>query len=396
MRSVLLFVAVCGAHASLPWEVKNGMDQTRDMMIKAPAIAKEIFAQVIPGRGFRRGPISAEDCVAMKNMTSETLARMSNSTVECVDGLMSFAETLCTPACQKSEMFGKSSTSGRRLMGGDMESPSKACVDPCFSPLMSSFITLMKSAGNPENPKCASLYDSSSRRNMGRKLLGGNMDNMDSNQVEIILGSLCSKNAKGDYCMELLEQIDNSSSTSESPSDRDAKCASNCDEQSDYPSVGSSCNEIPCPTCDNLFTTSCKTCATTYGCGGCLDCNIANSGECNIQSNKIKMMKGLGCCFGTLVVMSSVADSTTSTTSMANGVQDLKTCGVTVSTTPCPMAGIEQVEVKAQTKLSGITIALFDSAAQTAFKKGMAKTAGVSEKKVRDTGYFCRKGLTLS
>ena len=145
MRSVLLFVAVCGAHASLPWEVKNGMDQTRDMMIKAPAIAKEIFAQVIPGRGFRRGPISAEDCVAMKNMTSETLARMSNSTVECVDGLMSFAETLCTPACQKSEMFGKSSTSGRRLMGGDMESPSKACVDPCFSPLMSSFITLMKS-----------------------------------------------------------------------------------------------------------------------------------------------------------------------------------------------------------------------------------------------------------
>lgn len=213
------------------------------------------------------------------------------------------------------------------------------------------------------------------------------MDNMDSNQVEIILGSLCSKNAKGDYCMELLEQIDNSSSTSESPSDRDAKCASNCDEQSDYPSVGSSCSEIPCPTCDNLFTTSCKTCATTYGCGGCLDCNIANSGECNIQSNKIKMMKGLGCCFGTFVVMSSVADARPDHIAVRRRVQDLKTCGVTVSTTPCPMAGIEQVEVKAQTKLSGITIALFDSAAQTAFKKGMAKTAGVSEKKVAILDY---------
>jgi len=100
-------------------------------------------------------------------------------------------------------------------------------------------------------------------------------------------------------------------------------------------------------------------------------------------------MEGLGCCFGTMFAMAGLADESSTKTKddPAAIANQMAACGMTLSSTPCAMPGIKQTEVKAQTKLAGVTVAQFDSTAQTAFKAGMAKTCGVASQKVVISGF---------
>jgi len=65
----------------------------------------------------------------------------------------------------------------------------------------------------------------------------------------------------------------------------------------------------------------------------------------------------------------------------------LSKCGITLSAAPCKPKGVAIKSVETDTKLSGVTVAQFDTKAQTAFKKGLAKTAGVTDSQVVITSY---------
>merc|ERR1719453_1969129 len=57
------------------------------------------------------------------------------------------------------------------------------------------------------------------------------------------------------------------------------------------------------------------------------------------------------------------------------------TCGVTLNDTPCT-SGVDMAIIDNTMNLDGVTVKQFDTASQTAFKKGLAKTANVEEGRV--------------
>jgi len=385
MRSVLLLVAICGAHAKMPWQVQNGMENVHTMIEKLPAAARDVFAQVAPDSR-RDDGLTPAQCEQMTSMDAATMKQALNSQApdSCFNGMMSLLKTMCTPACQKSPLFktesGSENGAGRRLLGGaSTGSASASCKDPCFAPFMQSVVGYLKSS---TDPACKDMIpnSNSTRRNMGRALLGGDsMTPEATTKMEMSFGMLCTKNAKGGYCMDLIEKLGNE--TKGSPSAREQTCAKNCTETTGN-SIGSECKKESCPSCNNnIFQPSCKACAIgANGCGGCVDCERANNAMCGMSSGEKDAIKNFGCCYGTMIAIAGLADD--NGPDVAEMSRQISNCGVEVSTLPCAMTGIKQTQVVAQTTLSGVTVAQFDSSAQTAFKTGMAKTIGVDSQKV--------------
>merc|ERR1712086_940754 len=96
----------------------------------------------------------------------------------------------------------------RHLLGGfSASNPSSSCEDPCFAPFMSGMIQVMKVMMMPE---CQSLF-SDRRAGHSRMLLGGGESHSEDSMValEISVSMLCSKNAAGSYCVELYDNLGN-------------------------------------------------------------------------------------------------------------------------------------------------------------------------------------------
>merc|ERR1711907_232148 len=365
MRSVaLLAFAICGAHALAkpPAFIANAMGKYQDIMAKVPEaklLAGDLVAQALGGERRDTG-LTPQQCSQVNSISVGQLKQADSSMTapdSCYTPVLDLVKTMCTSACN----------------------------DPCFQPFMSGMIKAMTAMSNSE---CANAFGSN-RRSSGRKLLGGqSMSSSDQAKMEMVFGMLCTKNANGAYCMDQIEQMDRMEA--EGNSALDTACASNC-TQTTGASVGSACNQTLCPVCsNNVYLPACKTCATNAGgCGACVDCYVANADQCPMADNEKQFIQGLGCCFGTMFAMAGIADesSTSESADPAAVANELAACGITVSTTPCAMPGIEQTEVKAVTKLAGVTVAQFDSAAQTAFKSAMATTADVTANKVIISGF---------
>merc|ERR1711907_552368 len=396
MRSVaLLAFAICGAHALAkpPAFIANAMGKYQDIMAKVPEaklLAGDLVAQALGGERRDTG-LTPQQCSQVNSISVGQLKQADSSMTapdSCYTPVLDLVKTMCTSACQNSPMFNGGSSNRRLLVGIGTDSPgspSSACNDPCFQPFMSGMIKAMTAMSNSE---CANAFGSN-RRSSGRKLLGGqSMSSSDQAKMEMVFGMLCTKNANGAYCMDQIEQMDRMEADGNSA--LDSACASNC-TQTTGASVGSVCNQTLCPECDNnVSLPACKTCATNNGgCGACVDCYVANADQCPMADNEKQFIQGLGCCFGTIFAMAGIADesSTAESADPAAIANELAACGITVSTTPCAMPGIEQTEVKAVTKLAGVTVAQFDSAAQTAFKSAMATTADVTANKVIISGF---------
>merc|ERR1719502_1593288 len=103
---------------------------------------------------------------------------------------------------------------GRRLLGGqgqevDFNDPGKMCKDPCFSPYMNSMLAFMNTMISDK--ECTAAFSTDKRRSMApsRMLLGGSMPASSTMKyMELAMGMLCSKNAKGNYCMKLFNDMD--------------------------------------------------------------------------------------------------------------------------------------------------------------------------------------------
>merc|ERR1712166_1353566 len=159
----------------------------------------------------------------------------------------------------------------------------------------------------------------------GRRLLGGDTltdDNMAA--MEIGFGLLCSKNAAGSYCMSLFDELGNDNSTG--------------------------------------FD------ATT---------------SCVMSTSEQTQVSALGCCWGNMVVLAGLADEDKD---FCNEFSTKATaCGITLSTSACA-SGISITTIKSIVNLDGVTLTqIKETANQKAFKKGVAKTAGVSDKLVSIT-----------
>merc|ERR1712166_658890 len=159
----------------------------------------------------------------------------------------------------------------------------------------------------------------------GRRLLGGDTltdDNMAA--MEIGFGLLCSKNAAGSYCMSLFDELGNDNSTG--------------------------------------FD------ATT---------------SCVMSTSEQTQVSALGCCWGNMVVLAGLADEDED---FCNEFSTQATaCDITLSTSACA-SGISITTIKSTVNLDGVTLTqIKETANQQAFKKGVAKTAGVSDKLVSIT-----------
>merc|ERR1711865_1207021 len=159
----------------------------------------------------------------------------------------------------------------------------------------------------------------------GRRLLGGDSltdDNFAA--MEIGFGLLCSKNAAGSYCMSLFDELGNDNSTG--------------------------------------FD------ATT---------------SCVMSTSEQTQVSALGCCWGNMVVLAGLADEDED---FCNEFSTQATaCGITLSTSACA-SGISITTIKSTVNLDGVTLTqIKETANQQAFKKGVAKTAGVSDKLVSIT-----------
>merc|ERR1712166_1078227 len=159
----------------------------------------------------------------------------------------------------------------------------------------------------------------------GRRLLGGadglTEDNMAA--MEIGFGLLCSKNAAGSYCMSLFDELGNDDSTGFD----DTTCVMSPSEQT--------------------------------------------------------QVSALGCCWGNMVVLAGLADEDED---FCNEFSTQATaCGITLTTSACA-SGISITTIKSTVNLDGVTLTqIKETANQQAFKKGVAKTAGVSDKLVSIT-----------
>jgi hypothetical protein len=359
---------------------------------KARTFAAHVGAHLNAGR--RAG--MADTCNQIKKFSSDQLKtamktafKDPNAPAKCGDAYLKMFNTMCTPDCQKSPMmksvFSPSPPKMRRLLGGvDTSKPSTMCKDPCFVPIMSATLAMIPVMNDP---KCA-------QSSGGRRLLGGStMSAADAKKTEDMLGLMCSKNEAGKYCMDVFETMGKINTTDDRTSEQWTTCKTEC----------SSCSSSSIKACDsacaNVQSTVCSDCAKQKGCSTCLTCfKTKAKDKCSMPASLKKPYADLGCCWGTAFAMASAADLSTSsskTPAPAPAPQmditkfnaEFSKCGITLSAAPCKPKGVDIKSVETDTKLSGVTIAQFDTKAQTAFKKGLAKTAGTKSSQVVITSY---------
>jgi len=384
----------------------------------------ELLSPDLKSRLSARRESMKETCDATKSLTPAQLAQSQNVPEKCAAGMLNLLSTMCTPDCQKSPMlsgsrrdsapsfmadFGSTKTASRALLGGDMSDASKACTDPCFQPLMTSMIKYM---GVQADPDCAAAEPSSSRR-----LLGG-QSAKEQEQAEISMGFLCAKNAKGDYCMDLMQALDSSSSASKPPTAAPtpaATPASGCNEVE----VGTNIDivagalyaadgSVHVPTPDEFGTNKTVPQAGLW-CPGVKACSTG-------AKPVVTQLGDMGCCFGTMLMMAAADTSSSSSSSSSggdgggtNGTNSQQTatasesgdifedmallkqaaadCGVTLDYSKTCVVQVSTAVVKTQVSMAGITVQTFDKTAQGSFKSGVATTAGVTSKEVIITAY---------
>lgn len=196
------------------------------------------------------------------------------------------------------------------------------------------------------------------------------------------MAMMCSKNAKGAYCMKVFEKFETDAGTNE----RDTACKNNC-------TSCSKTSQKKCKLCENnIYGKECANCAAQEGagCTACVNCYKTNDKLCSMDAASKQKLEDSGCCFGTMVAMAALdKDPKSSKMDIAHMNRELEKCGISskISSTPCATVGIKMSSVKSDVVLGGITVAQFDTKAQQAFKSGTAKTAGVQSNQVSITSF---------
>jgi len=209
--------------------------------------------------------------------------------------------------------------------------------------------------------------------------------------LQTSLGLMCVKNSNGQYCMEVAQgfKLPDKGNTK---SPYDVACESAC----------SSCNKALCPSCEDLASQECTTCAAANNCAACVTCSRSTT-ACQLTPGQVQAFQDLGCCYGVLIQASnssSSLDSPSSSSGSGSGsssrdagatltaaLPELSKCGVMGLASPCPLPGTPTRQVAVSTTIAGLTVATFDSSAQNNFRAGLAKTAGVNVDQVIITRY---------
>merc|ERR1712166_1181341 len=339
----MCLLQVCTAHQAFHHLATGG---TYD----AIAHFRKDFLSVQSALGLARRSSLTEQCSTLSAISTDDLVTiMEQSGTQggstCLKPLLDFyKDTICSDTCINSPLIADMTTrraGSRHLLGGfSASNPSSSCEDPCFAPFMSGMIQVMKVMMMPE---CQSLF-SDRRAGHSRRLLGGESHSEDSMvALEISVSMLCSKNAVGSYCVELYDNL------------------GNLDDNTTAWSASSSCQ-------------------------------ASQSVQTQVSS--------LGCCWGTLVMLSGLSGDSNSA-DMVSFDQEAQKCDITLTSTPCTdgTGGLEMASVDSTVALSGITVAQFqETSTTTAYKQGVATTAGttVSSVAITNTVSSRRSGATVS
>jgi hypothetical protein len=337
--------------------VRDSRKQYRNEVERFMAISAELkgHARRLKDPNNICGSISNMDAATMAKQVDDSNAKATppkttSTPAVCVQPMLNFIKVMCSSACKSSPLtadinFGRRS-GNRRLLGGiggtgssdalDPSNPAKSCSDPCFQPYMSSVMSMMTTVLG--NKQCSSLM-SDSRRALGpsRSLLGGTTTQSKGalKTMEIMMGMMCSKNAKGDYCMKLYSDMDNQGSGS----------------------------------------------ATSFASA---PAGSGSAAACPSAAEKAKLQE-LGCCWGNMELLFTQAmtmeeKGSGSAVSTKDSLKILRneaaTCGVTLSSKPCSDTAVSVAAIDSTVKLAGVTSAQFNAVAQKAYKKGVAKAAG--------------------
>jgi len=326
LLTVLSLCIICASASPFPFrDQATSGSFTRKGLSKVEhhfQIAKETVERVVSQN--RRAGLS-ETCSGLADVSTAQMVDLirDGKDPECITPLVDFLKgTVCSDVCINSPLV--ANMTSRRA--GSRQLLGGSPDDPtssCDDPCFSPFMKgLITVMKVMMKPTCATAFGES-----GRRLLGGAGDDLtDDNMaaMEIGFGMLCSKNAAGSYCMSLFDELGNDNSTG--------------------------------------FD------ATT---------------SCVMSTSEQTQVSALGCCWGNMVVLAGLADEDED---FCNEFSTQATaCDITLSTSACA-SGISITTIKSTVNLDGVTLTqIKETANQQAFKKGVAKTAGVSDKLVSIT-----------